>query len=428
MDRTHFLVRIIYQPRVLIYGLSAAITASGMHYDSPSVVEAGFCLFLLIYPHVAFRLMRRYFNGANYARYSLLVDAVLVGLLIIVNELHLMASVSFVAALVMSTLVVAGPGVLTMNLGIIAIAVAAAAAGNVEPYGEPRPVTDALSALAVVVYGGLVGHIGFNETVSLIRRRAGMSHRQRKLETMTDRLRRYISPQVFSSLTGEESVSTRRRRLTVFFSDIEGFTRLMDCLPEETVTRLLNQYLDEMAAIALAWGGTVDKFMGDGVMVFYGDPVSRGAVDDALACVRMAIAMRDRVRTLRRYWPRDLHIRVGIHTGWCAVGNFGAEHRMDYTIVGGTVNLASRLERLARRDEILISAQTRSLVRREVACTGGRAVKVKGIEQPVTVYSVTDMAAGSSGTEPPDQGVPCRGTGKGVIRLLDHDRRRPSGV
>ncbi len=314
----------------------------------------------------------------------------------------------------MSSLVVAGPAVLAANACIVVLAVLVGLDG-VAPDGQDQPLTDALSALTLILYSGLVGHIGFNETVALINRRARLNERQHKLEATANRLRKYVSPQVYASLVaaGDDDlpVKTSRKRLTVFFSDIEGFTRLMDSLDEGTVTRQLNEYLDDMANIALAHGGTVDKFMGDGVMVFFGDPVSAGPADDAVACVRMAAAMRERLATLRKKWGQDLHIRIGIHTGYCTVGNFGAENRMDYTIVGGTVNLASRLESQAGRDEILLSRDTWLLVRRNIVCEAGLPVQLKGIRQPVEVYRVREADCRKS---PLPEG---KGT-RAVIRLL----------
>ena len=131
----------------------------------------------------------------------------------------------------------------------------------------------------------------------------------------------------------------------MFFSDIVGFTELADQLESEELTTLLNEYLTEMSLIALDHGATIDKFVGDSVMVFFGDPETRGVRQDALACVKMAIAMRDRLVGLNESWKQSgiskkMTCRMGIHTGYCTVGNFGSEERMDYTIIGGTVNTA----------------------------------------------------------------------------------------
>ncbi|MCC7517381.1 MAG: hypothetical protein IT470_08600 [Pseudomonadales bacterium] len=223
--------------------------------------------------------------------------------------------------------------------------------------------------------------------------------RTHALESLTAKLAKYLSPQVYSSIfhgQNDVRVETRRKKLTVFFSDIKGFTEMTDSLESEVLSSLLNNYLDEMAQIALKHGGTIDKFIGDAVMVFFGDPESNGEKEDAIACVRMALDMRDRMIVLREKWKNEgiykpLRIRCGINTGYCTVGNFGCENRMDYTIVGGQVNLASRLESNAQPDQILISHETYALVKEVVACVEKGEITVKGIARPVQTYQVLDL-------------------------------------
>lgn len=104
-----------------------------------------------------------------------------------------------------------------------------------------------------------------------------------------------------------------------------------------------------MSKIALQYGATIDKYVGDAIVMFFGDPTTLGVKEDALACVEMAIAMQKRAAELAHEWAKSgiatpLRCRIGIHTGYCTVGNFGSDDRMDYTMIGGTVNLASRLE------------------------------------------------------------------------------------
>jgi class 3 adenylate cyclase len=130
-------------------------------------------------------------------------------------------------------------------------------------------------------------------------------------------------------------------------------------------------------------------------MIFFGDPDSRGAKKDALACVNMALAMRARMNSLRENWlahgiANPLHVRMGINTGYCTVGNIGSEDRMDYTIIGGEVNLASRLETLADEDSILISYETNALIKDRIRCEEKQESKVKGIAYPVRVFEVID--------------------------------------
>ena len=172
-----------------------------------------------------------------------------------------------------------------------------------------------------------------------------------ELEVLSAKLSKYLSPQVYDSIfTGRQEVqlASQRKKLTVFFSDIAGFTETTDKMESEDFTQLINHYLTEMSIVALDHGATIDKYIGDAIMIFFGDPESRGVKKDALACVKMALAMQRRMGELASVW-RDMGIehpfacRIGINTGYCTVGNFGSEDRMDYTIIGGAVNLAARL-------------------------------------------------------------------------------------
>ncbi len=217
-----------------------------------------------------------------------------------------------------------------------------------------------------------------------------------QLKALSNKLAKYLSRQVYNSIfQGKKDVriESYRKKLTVFFSDIEGFTELSDRLESEALTQILNRYLNEMTTIALEFGGTIDKYIGDAIMIFFGDPDTMGEKQDALACVNMALKMRQRLAVLQREWEnagtvKPLLVRMGINTGYCTVGNFGSEERLDYTIVGSQVNLASRLESMAGPGEIWISHSTYSLVKGEVACDPKGEIKVKGLAYPVQAFQV----------------------------------------
>lgn len=223
-----------------------------------------------------------------------------------------------------------------------------------------------------------------------------LAEKNQQLEALSAKLAKYLSRQVYDSIfegRTEVRVQSYRKLLTVFFSDIQGFADLTDMMEAEPLSDLLNEYLSEMSAIATRHGGTIDKFIGDGIMIFFGDPDSRGATEDALACARMALDMRERIFQLRDDWHRrgvthPLRVRMGINTGYCTVGNFGSEDRLDYTIVGGQVNAASRLEACAEPDQILISHQTWALVNAHMRCEPVGETKVKGIARPLLTYSM----------------------------------------
>ena len=157
--------------------------------------------------------------------------------------------------------------------------------------------------------------------------------------------------------------SSERKKLTIFFSDIKGFTEITDGMEPEELSSMLNEYITEMTKIAHRWQGTIDKFIGDAMMVFFGAPESTSDKDHAVRCVKMAMEMQDKMKELKDKWfqsgiDQPLEIRVGINTGITAVGNFGAEDRLSYTAIGGQVNLASRLEGLALPGGILVSHST----------------------------------------------------------------------
>jgi class 3 adenylate cyclase/HAMP domain-containing protein len=225
-----------------------------------------------------------------------------------------------------------------------------------------------------------------------------VAERTSALEQLSNQLAKYLSPQVYESIfrgKQEVKVTSSRKKLTVFFSDIADFTETADKLESEELTQLLNHYLTEMSHIALAHGATVDKYVGDAILIFFGDPETRGAKEDALACVRMAIAMRDKMQELQTLWrgsgiEKPLRCRMGIHTDYCTVGNFGSEDRLDYTIIGGGVNTASRLESSATPGEILISYETFAHVRDQIDCEEHGTLQVRGIAYPVVTYKVLD--------------------------------------
>jgi class 3 adenylate cyclase/PAS domain-containing protein len=225
---------------------------------------------------------------------------------------------------------------------------------------------------------------------------ASVTEKNRMLEALSSKLSKYLSPQVYESIfSGAQTVeiSAKRKKLTVFFSDIAGFTETTDQLEAEELTDVLNQYLTEMSMIALAHGATIDKFIGDAMLLFFGDPETRGMQEDAKACVMMAIAMQRRMRELEQEWrsrglERPFRMRIGISTGFATVGNFGSRDRMDYTIYGNQVNLAARLQSAAEPGGILLSYETNALVQGIVLTEEYPPMTVKGFVRPINVYKV----------------------------------------
>jgi class 3 adenylate cyclase len=230
-----------------------------------------------------------------------------------------------------------------------------------------------------------------------------LEERGRELEAANDFLVRistkishYLAPQIYKSIfSGQKDVTihTERKELTIFFSDIMGFTATTERLQPEQITLLLNEYFTEMSAIALKHGGTVDKFIGDALVIFFGDPETKGTVEDAKACLNMATEMQLRLAELNVKWrsagtEQPFRVRMGINTGFCNVGNFGSLDRMDYTAIGAEVNLAARLQSIAEPGHIIISYETYALVRDIVAARALPEITVKGISRAVVPYVV----------------------------------------
>ena len=164
----------------------------------------------------------------------------------------------------------------------------------------------------------------------------------------------------------------------------------------ERLASVINTYLSEMSAIAIECGGTIDKFIGDSVLVFFGDPESDGEEEDALKCIEMAIRMQKRVAELQRFWKKHgvlngMRVRMGINTGYCTVGNFGSELRLDYTVLGSPVNLAARLQQMAPADTILVSESTYNLIREHVECETFEEITPKGFARPIQVFRANDF-------------------------------------
>jgi len=223
-----------------------------------------------------------------------------------------------------------------------------------------------------------------------------VTEKNRILEALSSKLSKYLSPQVYESIfSGAQTVeiSAKRKKLTIFFSDIAGFTEITDQMEAEELTDVLNQYLTEMSKIALAYGATIDKYIGDAMLMFFGDPETKGMQEDAKACVMMALAMQRRMRELEQEWrarglERPFRMRVGISTGFATVGNFGSKDRMDYTIYGNQVNLAARLQSAAEPGGVLLSYETNALVQEIVLTEEYPPMTVKGFVRPINVYKV----------------------------------------
>nr|WP_277602787.1 adenylate/guanylate cyclase domain-containing protein [Acinetobacter sp. NIPH 1852] len=271
-----------------------------------------------------------------------------------------------------------------------------------EQYFEPtNPELTVVSLLGLMVFI-VIGNYYQHRRLSVLGQQRQHYHNQMtRYIAFANQLSRYAPLQLWQSIMrgeAEAKIEYKRKKLTIFFSDIQGFTELSETLIPDDLAFLLNDYLSHMTEIAKQYEATVDKFMGDAILIFFGDPNSQGTEQDAKSCVEMAIAMRQQMKLLRERWKKmgypALHIRMGISTGYCHVGNYGASHRMAYTIVGRDVNLASRLQSAAEVDEILIADDTHQLIKSEFLCVPKVPIYLKGIQGPVKTWQVMEKFTG----------------------------------
>ena len=220
--------------------------------------------------------------------------------------------------------------------------------------------------------------------------------KKEETERLSINLAKYLPPQVHEAIFSgkfDTEIKTKRKKLTIFFSDITNFTSTSEGLQPEDLTKYLNEYFSEMTGIALSLGATIDKYIGDSMMVFFGDPETKGEREDARSCVKMALMMQEKIKSLQLKWKNEgfydpFQIRMGINTGYCNVGNFGSDQRLTYTIIGGEVNIAQRLESAAPDNGILMSYETYAHAKDLVEVEELESITMKGVKREIKVYSI----------------------------------------
>ena len=220
--------------------------------------------------------------------------------------------------------------------------------------------------------------------------------KKEETERLSTNLAKYLPPQIHNAIFSgkfDNGIATKRRKLTIFFSDIANFTSTSEGLQPEDLTMYLNEYFSEMTAIALEYGATIDKYIGDAMMVFFGDPDSKGEKEDAISCVKMALKMRNKISDLQDKWQKQgfadpFVIRMGMNTGYCNVGNFGSDQRLTYTIIGSEVNVAQRLEASAQPGGILMSYETYAHAQDLIEVEQLNSISMKGVKREIKVFSV----------------------------------------
>ena len=224
--------------------------------------------------------------------------------------------------------------------------------------------------------------------------------KERWLSIEKEKMRAYIPRNVVDEISRnrEQKLALGGKIVdaTVLFADIQGFTRLSERLPPQQIVGFLNEYMTAMTCLIEAEGGIIDKFMGDGIMAIF---LPRDAGDNhALRAVRAGLRMQDGLKTLKEGWHErrpeiaELTARIGVNTGEMVAGNVGSETRMDYTVIGDNVNLASRIESNGRGGEVHVSGAVHRLVAGHVAAHPLGSISVKNRIQPVQVYSVSGLS------------------------------------
>jgi adenylate cyclase len=242
-------------------------------------------------------------------------------------------------------------------------------------------------------------------TESFVEMGKGLAERER----LKDTFGRFINKEIAErAMKGELKLGGETKFTTVFFSDIRDFTAIAEKMPPQDVVGFLNTYFARMVACVTKTGGVVDKYIGDSIMAIWGAPVSTGnPARDALSCVRSALMMRVALQEYNRTRGSEnrpyLKIGCGINSGDVVAGQIGSHERMEYTVIGDTVNLASRTEALNKPfgTDILISENTWKLVKDHIICEEMPGVTVKGKIEPVRMFAVVNLRVNKPGLEQP---------------------------
>jgi len=210
------------------------------------------------------------------------------------------------------------------------------------------------------------------------------------------RLRRFLPPQVADLIVssgGEKQLESHRREITALFCDLRGFTAFSESADPEDVMVLLREYHAAIGKIIFKHGGTLERFVGDGVMVIFNDPIP--LENPSLHAVQMALEMRSSIGALAENWRRlghEIGFGIGIAHGYATLGTIGFEGRFDYAAIGTVSNVASRLCDEAKPGQILISSRVLTAVEDAVVVEPACELDLKGIRRPLEVYNVVDVA------------------------------------
>jgi class 3 adenylate cyclase len=391
----HPLRATVFAPRLLAYALGGAVLAMAATTPGPAAALLGWCL-------VAPWALRCPVPEHRHLPIRTVEDLFLPGLAILAGvPSPVLAAV--LLPFLLGVVAVHGIGAGLRTLGCWALLVPFAFAAR-QPAELPIAALVAAGSLAAG-FALAVAALTHLQAQRLQAARSESAARAAREADLAARLARYLPPAVHRAVVVDEPVGRRSRRrwLTVCFADLAGFTALTDAGESEEVVAMLDDFYGAMTAAAQAHGGTLDKFIGDAVMVFFGEEgedepsrarPGRGRQGDARACVAMALDMQRRLDGLRARWRdagvvRALDLRVGVHSGWCTVGVFGPPQRRAYTVIGATVNTASRLETAAAPGQVLVSRATWLLLGDlAIRCRRLGPLRAKGLRDPVETFQV----------------------------------------
>jgi adenylate cyclase len=390
-----------YYFRALICFAASGTLASFVNWDKPNTIHVSVIVLLLIYAYGTYFFTRKQLPEqiVRNNRWLSHIDAALIGVVLSLTDFSILPCIMFLTMIQFNALISGGVRKLLEDNSAFAVGVILSLFIHSPQLILSSNIQISAASLIGVATYFLVYAIYMHQRLhKLMLSQKKLENEQKWHKIRAYKLSRYLPPTVWQAINrgDDKNLQAERKRISVFFSDIKDFSQLSEEIEAEALTELLNHYLTEMSKIVAHYGGTIDKFMGDGIMVLFGDSASKGVKDDATRCVAMSIAMKKRIKSMQVEWfnqgfKKPLQVRMGINTGYCTVGTFGTSNHLDYTVLGTQVNLASRLESAAEPDEILISHETWSLVKDTVMCRDKGEITVKGFSMPVKVYQVADL-------------------------------------
>lgn len=264
----------------------------------------------------------------------------------------------------------------------------------IEPIGDISVVAEVAGGFYTMIFTLIVSLQRRDRTKKLIGTRLEQIDTIKKLKNKSNILSQYLSPQIVAmhEKKGVIHSNLRRKTLTICFIDLVGFSTLTEESEPEVIAKILKEFFSKMSTIAIRNGGTIDKFIGDGMMVFFGDPISNGITTDANNAIKMSLDMQRAMLGLNKKWSnvldKEIKIRVGVNTGLCHVGNVGSNTRFDYTAIGKAVNIASRIEGIAEAGGVCVGKDTYKLTNKNYEYIELGERQLKGMQKKEELYSL----------------------------------------